>query len=156
MTTKTIYHRMKAFNQRMAANLQRGIGPTKMVLLLTTTGRRSGLRRVTPLQFEEIDGAVYIGSARGQEADWFKNIIANPQVHVRMYNREFDAVAEPVTDPKRVADFIEYRVKRRPVMLRLIMFFSDGLPFNYTRDQLENYCEKRAMVILRPASDPAG
>lgn len=148
MTTSTIYHRMKAFNQRMVANLQRGIGPTKMVLLLTTTGRKSGLQRVTPLQFEEIDGAVYIGSARGQEADWFNNIVANPRVHVRMYNREFDADAKPVTDSKQVTDFIEYRVKRRPVMLRLIMFFSDGLPFNYTRGQLEKYCEKRAMVIL--------
>ena len=43
-----------------------GLGPLigRHVLLLTTTGRKSGLRRVTPLQYEEIDGVFYIGSAR--------------------------------------------------------------------------------------------
>lgn len=51
--TKTIYHRMKALNVRMAANYRRGIGPTRVVLLLTTTGRKSGLLRVTPLQYEK-------------------------------------------------------------------------------------------------------
>ena len=53
---KTIYHRMKGLNTRTAANYKRGIGPTRMVLLLTTTGRKSGLPRVTPLQYEDIDG----------------------------------------------------------------------------------------------------
>ena len=69
MASKTIYHRMKSFNARMAANYRRGIGPTRIVLLLTTIGRKTGLPRVTPLQFEQIDGAYYIGSARGQDAD---------------------------------------------------------------------------------------
>jgi len=39
-----------------------GLGPVigRVVLLLTTTGRRSGLPRVTPLQYEQIDGAIYV------------------------------------------------------------------------------------------------
>jgi hypothetical protein len=50
MPAKIIYHRMKNLNIRMAANYKRGFGPTRIVLLLTTTGRKSGLPRVTPLQ----------------------------------------------------------------------------------------------------------
>jgi deazaflavin-dependent oxidoreductase (nitroreductase family) len=134
----------------MVENYRRGFGPTGIVLLLTTTGRKSGLPRVTPLQFEDVDGTIYIGSARGKESDWFKNILANPQVHVQIKKREFDATAEPVSDVKRVADFIELRVKRHPIMLRFIMFIADGLPPNFNRIQLERYCSNRTMVILHP------
>jgi deazaflavin-dependent oxidoreductase (nitroreductase family) len=139
---------MKSFNARMAANYQRGIGPTHLVLLLTTTGRKSGQPRITPLQFEEVDGKIYIASARGKVADWFKNIVANPNVHVQMRQREFDATAEPVTDPARIADFIELRLRRHPVMVRLIMHLFDGLPLRYNRADLEALCKDKALVIL--------
>ncbi len=146
---KTIYHRMKALNARMAANYQRGFGPRRVVLLLTTTGRKSGLPRVTPLQFEQVDGDIYIASARGAQADWFKNIQANPCVHVQIGEREFDALAEAVTDPGRIADFIELRLRRHPLMIRLIMHLLDGLPLRFSRQQLEAFCREKAMVILR-------
>jgi len=151
MPAKTIYHRMKGLNARMVANYQRGFGPARVVMLLTTTGRKSGLPRVTPLQYEEFDGDYYIASARGQEADWFKNILANPQVHVQIREREFDALAEPVTDPVRIADFIELRLRRHPVMIRLIMHLFDGLPLRFTRAQLEEFCKQKALAILQTA-----
>jgi deazaflavin-dependent oxidoreductase (nitroreductase family) len=150
MPEKTTYHRMKALNARMAANYKRGFGPTRLVLLLTTTGRKSGLLRVTPLQFEEIDGDYYIASARGSKADWFKNIRANPMVHVQIREREFDAAAEPVTDPVRIADFIELRLKHHPIMIRLIMHLFDGLPLRFNRADLEKFCQEKAMAILHP------
>jgi deazaflavin-dependent oxidoreductase (nitroreductase family) len=150
MPPKTIYHRMKALNARMAANYKRGFGPTRIVLLLTTTGRKSGLPRVTPLQFEEVDGNYYIASARGQDADWFKNIQANPNVHVQIREREFAAVADPVTDPIQIADFIELRIKRHPVMIRLIMTLFDGLPLRFTHADLEKFCQEKAMAVLHP------
>jgi deazaflavin-dependent oxidoreductase (nitroreductase family) len=153
MPGKTIYHRMKTLNARMAANYRRGIGPTRVVLLLTTTGRKSGLPRVTPLQFEKVDETYYIASARGQEADWFKNIRANPNVHICVRKREFDATAEPVTDPARIADFIELRLRRHPIMIRLIMHVFDGVPLRFTRVDLERFCQEKAMVILHPRKE---
>jgi deazaflavin-dependent oxidoreductase (nitroreductase family) len=149
MPAKTIYHRMKFLNARMAANYKRGIGPTRVVLLLTTMGRKSGQPRVTPLQFEEVDGKIYIASARGKDADWFKNILANPNVHVQMRTRSFEATAEPITDPVRIADFIELRLRRHPVMVRLIMHLFDGLPLRYNRADLETLCKEKALVILQ-------
>jgi deazaflavin-dependent oxidoreductase (nitroreductase family) len=151
MTAKTIYHRMKGLNTRMMANYKRGFGPTRVVMLLTTTGRKSGLPRQTPLQYEKVDGDYYIASARGRDADWFKNIRANPKVHVQIRDREFDATAEPVTDPIRIADFIELRLKRHPLMIRLIMHLFDGLPLRFCRADLEEFCKEKAMVILHPS-----
>jgi len=150
MPAKTIYHRMKSFNQRMTANYQRGFGPRRLVLLLTTTGRKSGQPRITPLQYEEVDGVYYVASARGSEADWFKNIQACPHVRVQIGEREFDAAAEAVSDPARVADFIELRLERHPQMIRLIMHLVDGLPLHYTRTDLEALCQSKALVILHP------
>ena len=56
-----------------------GLGPIigKIILLLTHTGRKSGKRYVTPLQYEQMDGAFYVGSARGQQADWVQNVLSN-------------------------------------------------------------------------------
>ncbi len=148
MPAKTIYHRMRALNRRMAANYRRGFGPRGAVLLLTTIGRRSGKPYVTPLQYEEVDGEYYIASARGKEADWFKNVTAHPQVHFQVRDQEFDALAEPVTDPVRIADFIELRLRRHPIMIRLIMYLFDGLPLKFNRLRLEEICRDKAMVIL--------
>lgn len=150
MPEKTIYHRMRSLNIGMVTNYRRGIGPTRMVLLLTTTGRKLGIPRVTPLQYEEVEGAYYIASARGQEADWFKNLLAAPQVQVQIGDWVFDALAEPVTDPVRIADFIELRLRRHPVIVRLIMHLFDGVPLRFTRAQLEEFCKQKAMVVLRP------
>ena len=109
--------------------------------------------RVTPLQYEQVDGDYYIASARGAQADWFKNILADPKVHVQIKKQEFDALAEPVTDPNRIADFIEMRLQRHPVMIRLIMHLFDGLPQRFTRADLEELCKEKAMVILRKYDD---
>jgi deazaflavin-dependent oxidoreductase (nitroreductase family) len=80
-----------------------GLGPLqgRFVLLLTTIGRKSGLPRVTPLQYEEVDGKYYVASARGVQADWFRNILANPAVEVRVKSQRFDGVAEAISDKER-------------------------------------------------------
>ena len=128
-----------------------GLGPLigRIVLLLTTTGRKSGLKRVTPLQYEEIDGEFYIGSARGARADWFLNIQADPQVEVRVKSRCFRGIAEPVTDPERIADFLEIRLQRHPRMIGG-MLRAEGLPPNPSHAQLAAHAENLAMVKITP------
>ena len=121
----------------------------RWVLLLTTTGRKSGLPRTTPLQYEDVDGAIYIGIARGQKADWFRNIVADPQVEVQIGSRRLRGVAEPVVDPVRLADFLELRLRRHPRMVGAILK-SAGLPSTRTHAQLEEYAAGRAMVVIRP------
>ena len=108
-----IWRVMRQLNLRIARNYQRGIGPGSTVLLLTTTGRRSSLPRLTPLQYEQENRVYYVGSARGASADWFRNIQANPQVEVQVRRQRFRGMAEPVTDPVRIADFLELRLRRQ-------------------------------------------
>ncbi len=124
----------------------------RLVLLLTTVGRKSGLPRVTPLQYEEVNGTFQVGAARGVKADWFRNIQANPAVEVRVKSRRFRGQAEPVVDPARIADFLELRLRRHPRMIGA-MFRSEGLPPMPDREQLEAYAARRAMVVIRPVEE---
>jgi deazaflavin-dependent oxidoreductase (nitroreductase family) len=140
-------------NQRIIQLCQGPLAPLigRLILLLTTTGRKSGLPRITPLQYEEVDGCYYIGSARGTKADWFRNILANPQVEVQVKGRRFSSTAEPITDTTRITDFLLLRLRRHPLMVRLILA-SEGLPFQPDREELAAYAARLAMVILRPMS----
>jgi deazaflavin-dependent oxidoreductase (nitroreductase family) len=124
-----------------------------LILLLTHTGRKSGTRYATPLQYEKIGGAYYVGAGRGQKADWYRNILTDPCVHVQVSRSEFDCVAEPVTDPFRVADFLEYRLKRHPMMIGLMMKFAHKLPMHPSRAQLLELSESTAVVIFRPQQE---
>jgi deazaflavin-dependent oxidoreductase (nitroreductase family) len=131
-----------------------GLGPLvgKLILLLTTTGRKSGKKRVTPLQYEEIHGLYYLGAARGLKADWIRNIQACPEVEIRVGARHFLGFAEVVTDPAQFADFMEVRLERHPRMIGLLMEKAHGLPRRPSREQLEGLAVEEAMVIVRPVN----
>ena len=92
---------------------------------------------------------IYVASARGTQADWFRNILVNPRVHVRVKSRQFQGVAEPITDLMQIADFIELRLRRHPRMIGAILK-SEGLLAAPSRAQLEDYARNLAMVIIRP------
>ena len=129
-----------------------GLGPVigKIILLLITTGRKSGLKRVTPLQYEEIDGKYYLGAARGLKADWVRNIQANPNVDVQVKSLTLKGQADVVTDPARFADFLEVRLQRHPFIVGTIMQKAHGLSKQPSREQLEKLSENEVLVIITP------
>ena len=129
-----------------------GLGPLvgRVILLLTTTGRRSGKKRVTPLQYERIGEDYYVGAARGLKADWVRNIQSNPQVELRVGAKRFEGRAEVVTDVSKFADFMEVRLERHPRMIGFIMEKAHGLPRRPSREQLEELAKNEAFVIVHP------
>ena len=128
-----------------------GLGPVigRLVMLLATTGRKSGKPRITPLQYEEQDEKIYLGSALGVQADWVRNIMANPVVNVQVGSRRFSGLAEVVTDPARIADFLELRLHHHPRMISA-MLRGEGFSMPPTRQDLEKYAVQLALVIISP------
>lgn len=143
-----VWRVMRRLNHRVVRLVAAGRGPHRIVLLLTTTGRRSGLPRVTPLQFERTDHGYAVASARGEEADWFRNAVADPHVTVQVAGRASAGLATPVTDPASVADFLELRRRRHPVMIRLIMM-SEGVAPWAGRARLERAARGKAVLAIR-------
>jgi deazaflavin-dependent oxidoreductase (nitroreductase family) len=99
------------------------------LLLLTTTGAKSGLSRVNPLAYlADRNRHVIIASYSGGPTNppWYHNLIANPGVHVEVGSDSFSAKAEVVSEPerselyKKIADampaFAEYQTKTTRVI----------------------------------------
>lgn len=140
-----------------AQNLHRllyaaGLGPVVgvIILLLTTTGRKSGLPRTTPLQYEKIDGRYCLGAARGKQADWVRNIEANPVVQVKVKRLSFSGTARVSSDVREIADFLETRLKHHPLMIGMIMQKAHNLPRRPSRQQLEELAKSEVMVVITP------
>jgi len=69
-------------------------------LLLTTTGRRSGLPRHAPLGYLVAEGAAWVLAGYGPSTHWYRNLLADPVVDVLMPGRPpFRARAEEALDP---------------------------------------------------------
>ncbi|HTP10995.1 MAG TPA: nitroreductase family deazaflavin-dependent oxidoreductase [Anaerolineae bacterium] len=147
--TSIVWRGMRQLNQRIATQVfGHGRGPSGVVLLLTTIGRKSGQPRVTPLQYEEAQGVIYVAAARGPQDDWFRNIQANPHVKVQIADRVWEGSAEPITDPTRIADFLQLRLKRHPIMMRA-MLAAEG-QWRCGRAELERFAVRKALVAISP------
>ena len=72
----------------------------RYVLLLTTTGRKTGKPRHTPLEYVYYrKGDRYrVAAGWGGNTDWYRNLLANPHVTVQVGRRKFAALAEPAPD----------------------------------------------------------
>ena len=74
--------------------------PGGTVLLLHTTGAKSGKPRLSPLAYLPIDGRMLIvGSYLGAATDpaWVHNLRANPRAHVEVGTDTYDVVAHELS-----------------------------------------------------------
>ena len=70
--------------------------PLGPILLLSATGRRTGLVRTTPLLYCELEGAIFVvGSNGGRPSppQWLLNVEARPDVQVQIGAKHFAARA---------------------------------------------------------------
>ena len=73
-------------------------------LLLTTTGRKSGEDRTTPLIYGEDDGSFVVVASKGGAPDdpaWMKNLREDPEASVQVAADKFDARARAATGEER-------------------------------------------------------
>jgi deazaflavin-dependent oxidoreductase (nitroreductase family) len=103
----------KQMNPAMVWLWRLGLGPllnsgpvdlTGSYMVLVHTGRRSGMRRFTPLNFAEISGDIYVVAGFGGKADWYRNLMANPEIEIWLPDGRFAAAAVDVSHaPDRIA-----------------------------------------------------
>ena len=105
---------MKAFNKSIVDEFRSNGGKVggpfegATLLLLTTTGAKSGQPRLTPLAYLTIDGKiVIIGSKAGADTnpDWVHNLRANPQAHIEIGTDAYDVIARELPREEREATY---------------------------------------------------
>jgi len=73
------------------------------IMVITHTGRKSGLSRRTPVNYALIDGDLYCTAGFGAISDWYRNILAHPEVEVWLPREWRRGVAEEISqDPRRI------------------------------------------------------
>ena len=99
----------KQVNRFMVLLFRLGLGAwgnwpeTSQVMVLRHTGRKSGLTRSTPVNFMQAGDDLYCTAAFGTTADWYRNMLADPNVEVWLPNGWYAGVATevPSADPRR-------------------------------------------------------
>jgi deazaflavin-dependent oxidoreductase (nitroreductase family) len=74
------------------------------VLLLTTTGRRTGEPHTTPLGYVEDEGRHVVAASAGgapSDPDWYRNLVASPRVSIEVGAGAWAAVATIAVEPDR-------------------------------------------------------
>jgi len=78
------------------------------LLILTTTGARTGREHTTPMMFvEDRDRILVIAAAAGapQHPAWYHNLVANPTVTVERDGEVYEATAVPLDGADRDETF---------------------------------------------------
>ena len=81
-----------------------GVWEGRRLLLLTTTGAKSGQRHTTPVTYlPDGDRLLIFGSKAGMPThpDWYHNLVANPDVTVEVGAEKYDAAATVLTGEER-------------------------------------------------------
>ncbi len=69
------------------------------IMVLVHTGRKTGLRRRTPVNFTRLGEDIIIVAGFGAAADWYRNIKRNPEVEVWLPDGWWAGRAEDYDDP---------------------------------------------------------
>lgn len=72
---------------------------TGYIMVLKTTGAKTGRARYTPLNYAILNGHVYCLAGWGTIAHWHRNLRAHPEIECILPGGALAGVAEEVTDP---------------------------------------------------------
>lgn len=103
-------------------------------LLLTHTGRVSGMPRqaVVEVVFHDAGtNSYYVASGFGERSQWYRNILADPQVTVQVGNRVMAARAERLSvadGERRLAEYARWHPTALRELSRLLRMPYDGSP----------------------------
>jgi deazaflavin-dependent oxidoreductase (nitroreductase family) len=89
----------------MVPMFRSGLGPffgnplTGYIMVLKTIGRKSGKVRFAPVNYSIHQGNVYCISGARKEADWYRNLYANPEIDMILPGGTVYAQMDEIFDP---------------------------------------------------------
>ena len=105
---RRIFHAMNPF---MVFMLKIGLGWTMnimpsvsgRIMVIKHRGRKSGKEYLTPVNYAVVDGEIYCTAGFGSISDWYRNMLANPDIVLWLPEGKRKARAEDVSDsPNRL------------------------------------------------------
>ncbi len=96
-----------------------GLGPLlgRILLVITYTGRRSGLPRRVVVEYHELGERRYVVCAFGRRTPWYRSLEADPLVTIQSVDGTEAALARRVTDDEELLAVYALLQQRNPLML---------------------------------------
>jgi len=95
----------RMLNRVVEPAVRKGVGSPRFVpgglIVLETTGFKSGVQRRTPLVATRLNGYVFVSTFRGDRSFWLKNLQKKPQVTYYLAGKPRQARAYVVKEGKR-------------------------------------------------------
>ncbi len=120
-------------------------------LLLTHTGRKSGLPRYATLEVMRYDKAAdtyIVASGFGEKADWFLNLQKTPRAKIRVGSQQAEVEARQLPLEEAEREVLEYG-RRHPIILRMLTRIV-GVPFDGTEEGLRILTRSVPIVAFSP------
>ncbi len=86
------------------------------LLLLHTTGARTGQDRVHPMMYLDLDAKRYVFATKAgadTDPDWYRNLVAHPDVEVEVGTERYRADAAALAEPER-SQVYDVQARRYP------------------------------------------
>ena len=119
-------------------------------LMLTHTGRKSGLPRYTVIEVVKHDkgtSTYYVVSGWGEKSDWYRNIRKTPQVTVHSGWRKFQTIAEFISVEKAI-EVVNTYAREHPIAFNELSVIFFGEPMKSVSDAPRRIAEKMPMVAF--------
>jgi deazaflavin-dependent oxidoreductase (nitroreductase family) len=124
-----------------------GLSPIvgRLFMIITTTGRKSGLPRSTMVEYHRLNGTKYVASGFGEISQWYKNIQADPRVTIQTSDGAESVVAVRITDDEELMDVVE--LFRRADSAYFVDFYLRSFDVGPTQEEI--LAKKDRLHLLR-------
>lgn len=124
------------------------------VVLLTHTGRKSGLPRQTVLEVVRYDpatGGCIVASGWGNKSDWYQNITANPKIVFQIRSKRSEGIAQRLSPEGAAEELLDYG-HRHPKALRELARFM-GYQLDGTDQDIRTLGSMIPMFLFKTTSE---
>src|SRR3972149_3508450 len=112
-------------------------------LLLTHTGRKSGLVRQTVIEVVRHDketNVYLVASGFGHKSDWFLNIEQDPNVTITVKQRTLPAQARLLSESDSAKELLDY-AKRHPIAFKELSSILTGKSIEATEENCRQFAK---------------
>lgn len=68
------------------------------IMVITHTGRKTGRKRCTPVNYNVVGGEIYCTAGFGANSDWYRNVMADPRIELWLPGGWWNATVEDASD----------------------------------------------------------
>jgi deazaflavin-dependent oxidoreductase (nitroreductase family) len=130
-----------------------GLGPLlgQIMILITHTGRKSGLPRRTMAEYYRLDGRKYAVAAFGRRAQWCLNLLADPRVTIQTSDGAQSARAVRVLDERELEDVVRLFMRHDPPLTK---WYLNSLDIQEDLSDLAAKKERTYIFRFDPSQEP--